>query len=250
MQNIQSKQIVTTAPTLIVPKAANGQCGSSNASIISSAPSSFLCSSGNPSGVTPSTQSNGTTIYTWNCAGTYGGATTSCMATQRIDPKCGAANGIVAQSAPTTNLCSVGTASGVILNGQTFNWTCNGNVFNDTQCSASYNPPTPQPMSKIIRKGCVYSNDGYSVLQGEESFTITLIPINSQIGYLLPAGVGNLYNRKLFSQLEDSSFRKIGNVLLEYPATSGNMYYKGSQIFKIVDFNRVAVYDLTITVLR
>ena len=64
MQNIQSKQIVTTAPTLIVPKAENGQCGSSNASIISSAPSSFLCSSGNPSGVTPSTQSNGTTIYT------------------------------------------------------------------------------------------------------------------------------------------------------------------------------------------
>jgi hypothetical protein len=47
---------------------------------------------------------------------------------------CGSANGVVTSSAPTTNLCSVGTPSAVTGTGP-WNWTCAG-AGTPTQCSA------------------------------------------------------------------------------------------------------------------
>lgn len=72
-----------TASFSSAPAAINGACGASNGQTLSSAPTSGLCSAGTPSGVT-----TGSTSYTWNCAGLYGGSTTNppCSATISTPP--------------------------------------------------------------------------------------------------------------------------------------------------------------------
>ena len=97
----------------------NGSCGSSNGADFLNAPSAYLCGAGAPSSVT------GTGPWNWSCAGRNGGATASCSALPVINGSCGSANDADALSAPTTNLCSSGTASQVGGEGP-WNWTCAG----------------------------------------------------------------------------------------------------------------------------
>ncbi|HPC30640.1 MAG TPA: hypothetical protein PK862_01695, partial [Candidatus Pacearchaeota archaeon] len=61
-----------------------------------------------------------------------------CMANKKIDGSCGTANGSTFSSVPTTNLCSVGTASGVTTNSTTYTWTCAGSSGGtNANCSAN-----------------------------------------------------------------------------------------------------------------
>ena len=117
----------------------NGACGSSNGADLVSAPTSGLCSAGTASSV------SGTGPWTWSCAGSNGGSTASCSAQRQqsqnaVNGVCGSANGGIFGSAPSSNLCSAGTASNVThpFGSVHWVWTCGGtNGGSTSQCSAS-----------------------------------------------------------------------------------------------------------------
>jgi hypothetical protein len=111
--------------------AVNGMCGSSNAADLTSAPATNLCSTGTASAV------SGSGPWTWTCAGSNGGTTASCEALLLVNGACGSSNGADLTSAPTTNLCSAGTASSVAGAGP-WSWTCAGSNGGTTaSCSAN-----------------------------------------------------------------------------------------------------------------
>ncbi|MGE3623295.1 MAG: glycosyl hydrolase [Bdellovibrionales bacterium] len=116
------------------PVATNGQCGSSNNGTFTTAPTTNLCSAGTASGV------SGTGPWAWTCAGINGGTNASCSASKTLaatDGQCGSSNNGTFTTAPTTNLCSAGTASGVSGTGP-WAWTCAGvNGGTNASCSAS-----------------------------------------------------------------------------------------------------------------
>lgn len=65
--------------------------------------------------------------------------------------QCGTANGVAVMSAPTANLCMVGTASAVVGTGP-FTWTCAGTNGGATaSCSAprTQTPPPPPPPTPV-----------------------------------------------------------------------------------------------------
>ena len=101
----------------------NGSCGSANGVSSYNAPSSGLCSVGGASVVSGPGASG---PYTWTCYGIAGGSNASCSASWKRDGVCGSSSGGNTYTAPSSNLCSVGSASGVSLSGGAFNWTCGG----------------------------------------------------------------------------------------------------------------------------
>jgi hypothetical protein len=116
----------------------NGKCGSANGQTSSVIPTSNLCSAG-----TSSTVSLSGTTYRWTCKGTGTGTSANCSASKQtiatvVNGKCGSANGQTFSNAPTSSLCSAGTASTVSLSGTTYRWTCKGTESGQTvNCSAS-----------------------------------------------------------------------------------------------------------------
>jgi hypothetical protein len=110
------------AAPLAASSTVNGMCGSANGVAVSAAPATNLCSAGTASAVT------GTGPWDWMCAGFNGGTTNSCeapLASSPINGVCGSANGVAVSAAPTTNLCSAGTASAVTGTGP-WDWMCAG----------------------------------------------------------------------------------------------------------------------------
>ncbi|MAQ71371.1 MAG: hypothetical protein CL565_04170 [Alphaproteobacteria bacterium] len=112
----------------------NGQCGSANGTTVASAPSSNLCSRGSASAV------SGSGPWSWSCAGQYGGSPANCSANKTPDPvngQCGSANGTTVASAPSSNLCSRGSASAVSGSGP-WSWSCSAsNGGTPASCSAN-----------------------------------------------------------------------------------------------------------------
>jgi hypothetical protein len=107
----------------------NGACGSSNGADLTSKPTANLCSAGFASRV------NGSGPWNWTCAG-FGGTTASCSTLYKISGACGSSNGASLASAPTSNLCSAGSASTVAGSGP-WNWSCVGSNGGSTAtCSA------------------------------------------------------------------------------------------------------------------
>lgn len=107
--------------------AVNGACGSSHGKVLDTAPTSGLCSAGTASSVT------GSGPWSWSCTGTGGGTNATCKAD--FQPAlCGEANGVSRATAPTTGLCSRGTASSVTGSGP-WSWTCKVGT-STTSCSA------------------------------------------------------------------------------------------------------------------
>ncbi len=121
----------------------NGQCGSANGTTVASRPTSNLCSRGSASAV------SGSGPWNWSCAGQYGGSPTSCSANKTPDPvngQCGSANGTTVASAPSSNLCSRGSASAVSGSGP-WNWSCAGqNGGSSVSCSAN---KAPDPVNGV-----------------------------------------------------------------------------------------------------
>ena len=115
-------------------RALDGVCGS-GATNTYTIPTANFCSSGTASSV------SGSGPWTWTCAGVYGGTTPTCTANKSVDGVCGSSNGTYIGSAPTTNLCSVGTASSVSGSGP-WTWTCagvySGTTPNCTTVDATY----------------------------------------------------------------------------------------------------------------
>jgi parallel beta-helix repeat protein len=81
---------------------------------------------------------SGSGPWTWGCNGSNGGSNTSCsapVASQLVNGQCGPANGVPTSTAPTTGLCSAGSASSVSGTGP-WNWSCAGSGGGTTaQCS-------------------------------------------------------------------------------------------------------------------
>jgi hypothetical protein len=114
--------------------AVNGSCGTANNTSRTSKPTSTtsLCSLGTPTTV------SGSGPWTWSCTGANGGTTASCTA--NVSPTngaCGAANGVTLGQAPTTGLCTTGSASSVSGTGP-WTWTCSGTSGGTTaSCSVT-----------------------------------------------------------------------------------------------------------------
>ena len=108
-----------------------GKCGSADGKNLTSAPTakSSLCSSGTASGLTfyTSTMWNYPGYWSWMCSGSGGSTVTSsiCSANQLVGGTCGFSAGLNFYTAPTTGLCSTGTASAV-SGVSSWYWTCSG----------------------------------------------------------------------------------------------------------------------------
>jgi hypothetical protein len=113
----------------------NGVCGSSNGQTFTTAPTTNLCSAGTATTV------SGSGPWTWSCTGSNGGTTANCSANKSggspVNGVCGSANGQTFSTAPTTNLCSSGTATTVSGSGP-WTWSCTGSNGGTTaSCSAN-----------------------------------------------------------------------------------------------------------------
>ena len=133
------------SPSCYADLIVDGACGSANGASFFSVPTTNLCSSGTASAV------SGNGPWNWTCQSDYsGGSAASCSANKTIDGACGSANGASFFSAPTTNLCSSGTASAVYGADPWF-WYCQGSNLGFTvSCTAK----------KIIINGVCGPADG------------------------------------------------------------------------------------------
>ena len=135
----------TLSPASNSADTVNGACGSSNGANLTSAPTTNLCSAGNASAV------GGSGPWNWTCAASGGGTGASCSAQLQVNGSCGPANGLPVSAAPTTNLCSAGSASTVSGNGP-WAWSCLGSHGGSTSsCSA---PRTQQ----VVNGSCGLAN--------------------------------------------------------------------------------------------
>ena len=131
----------------------NGACGAANGQTVAAAPSSGLCSNGSASAV----GDTGTT-WAWSCTGSNGGTNASCSANKTpvatpVDGACGAASGQNFSAAPSSGLCSSGSASAVGDTGSAWAWSCAGNNGGASiACSAGKNQ-TSDPLSFVPSRG-------------------------------------------------------------------------------------------------
>jgi alpha-tubulin suppressor-like RCC1 family protein len=129
----------------------NGACGTANGQTFTTltSTSNGLCSSGTVGNFL------GSGPWTWNCNGSNGGTTANCSASVTpVDGACGTANGGSFPTAPTTNLCSKGTATPVppTLSGSQWTWSCNGSNGGATvNCSA---------LAPVVNGACGTANGG------------------------------------------------------------------------------------------
>ena len=116
------------------------RCGSSHLQLMQAQPTAgTLCQAGTSTSVIQSE-----TKWDWNCEALSGGHPTNTVAcwTYRqkaiVNGACGSANGTQVTSAPSSNLCSAGTASAVQGSGP-WNWLCSSqNGGSNASCSASW----------------------------------------------------------------------------------------------------------------
>jgi hypothetical protein len=135
----------------------NGACGSDNGGSFTTAPpTAGLCSAGAVSAVTRSG-----TGWTWSCAGSNSGSTALCAASLAVNGACGPANGVTAVSAPTSGLCSAGSASAVAGTGP-WTWSCAGSGGGTSApCEAPTATPTPEKPGPSAR---LFDNAYYTCL--------------------------------------------------------------------------------------
>jgi len=108
------------------PYSAAPKCGTADGLAVGIAPSSDLCDVGTSSVV------SGLGPWTWTC--TEDANTESCSAPTNVTASCGSADGTPVETAPTSDLCSGGTAS-VISGTGPWTWTCDTSETSDN-CSA------------------------------------------------------------------------------------------------------------------
>ncbi|MAF67972.1 MAG: hypothetical protein CMH25_01320, partial [Micavibrio sp.] len=112
-----------TTENCIANRNVDGVCGSANGVGAYSAPSSGLCSAGNPSAVT------GTGPFNWTCVGLFDGTTANCSAPLRVDGVCRTYSGYSTTQPATNNAtgCSAGTyADNTSNTASQWRWNCNG----------------------------------------------------------------------------------------------------------------------------
>lgn len=171
---------LTTSATVV-----SGSCGSANGVAVSSPPTSGLCNAGTASNVT------GSGPWDWSCAGSNGGSNASCaapVAQTPVNGACGSANGTTLASAPTSGLCSVGTASSVVGTGP-WAWSCAGsNGGTNASCEAylaNSNPPTAQKPGPSVE---LFNNPYYTCVR---DYYVSLTGSDSNDGLSPTTGGGH-----------------------------------------------------------
>jgi len=119
-----------------------GACGTASGSSFTALPTNNLCSSGTVSAI------DGNGPWTWSCVGWHGGTTTnSCSANKMTDGSCGATNAGIITAAPTSDLCSAGTAS-IVSGSGPWAWNCTGlNGGKTDRCLAYIQTWTVTPLA-------------------------------------------------------------------------------------------------------
>jgi hypothetical protein len=119
----------------------DGACGTSNGVNTMTTPAANLCAAGEATRVSDYTRpyQSRPEYWTWSCNGIGGGAVTSCKANYGtpVNGACGSSSGQALSTAPSTGLCSTGTASAV-TGDSPWSWSCTGSGGGTTaSCSAS-----------------------------------------------------------------------------------------------------------------
>ncbi len=116
---------ISTATGNLVTLGINGRCGFSNGTYTTTAPTTELCLSGEAGAVSHVIYAGVGGGWWWSCKGANGGTTADCSAHESsiADGVCGSANGVAVATAPTINLCSVGTNTAVTGSGP-WTWSC------------------------------------------------------------------------------------------------------------------------------
>ncbi|MDP2091024.1 MAG: InlB B-repeat-containing protein [Candidatus Gracilibacteria bacterium] len=105
------------------------------------------------------TTAGGAVAYANGASYTMGTTSVTLYAQWIQNGVCGSSNGVATTTAPTTNLCSVGTASAVTSNTGNFTWTCSVSGASTASCSATrqytvtFNANgggTPSPATKAV----------------------------------------------------------------------------------------------------
>jgi hypothetical protein len=127
-------------------------CGSANGGSFTAAPTTDLCSSG-----TATNPITNTTGWSWICTGSTGTAPINCSAKRTVSsvtPACGSANGGSFTAAPTTDLCSSGTATNPITNTTGWSWICTGSTGTaPINCSAKRTVSSVTPACGLANGG-------------------------------------------------------------------------------------------------
>lgn len=161
-------------------------CGSSAGSVLPSAPTTSLCSTGTASPVTTSNV-DGETIYSWTCSNSSG--TQNCSAVLREIGSCGTDNGKTLTSEPT-NLCATGEATNYSLIGSLYSWNCTGNYGSPASCSANLYSDLIVPINSIqVHKVGFASSGGKPASAG---FKFIVNPDGTWLVQLLGAGGGSM----------------------------------------------------------
>ncbi len=144
--------------------------GASNGVPTYTAPTTNLCKNGSPSAVT---EVNGK--FTWTCGGVNGGENVSCEAPKKMDAVCGTADGKIFSTAPTTNLCAIGTSTPLTGNNP-YKWVCQGiSGGKNIECATKPNTPNNichQTFDKKVRVG--YSYEFWDAYNNNQSHPVTL----------------------------------------------------------------------------
>lgn len=107
----------------------DGACGTSNGVNTTTTPAANLCTAGEASLVSDYTMAfkSHPEYWTWSCNGIGGGIVASCKASYGtpVNGACGSSNGQTLTDAPTTGLCTTGTAS-TVSGSSPWSWSCTG----------------------------------------------------------------------------------------------------------------------------
>jgi hypothetical protein len=158
-------------------------------------PTTGLCTSGTASAISALSTSG---PWTWSCTGAGGGTTASC--TTLANGACGTSNGKALSAAPTTDLCTAGTASAVTTGSGSYGWSCAGTGGGTTaSCSASMstsNQPiatqvTVADQTKAVIKDVAFTPAGNA--QGASGAIYVAAIINGNILFLNSTGTWTPY---------------------------------------------------------
>jgi len=109
-----------SAQKTVAPTPVNGQCGSSDGQTVTTAPTTNLCNTGSPTGV------SGDGPWSWSCNGTGGGTNISCVAQKTVaaSPNCGIDHGQTLTGPPQNDLCANGLTPADETGSGPWLWTC------------------------------------------------------------------------------------------------------------------------------
>ena len=215
---LNSGSTATCSANLIV----NGSCGTANKTYVysdTSYGSDTFCSLGTVNPTTPAFPDNGGTTN-WSCVGLNSGSTATCSASRNSTPvngACGTSNGSNAYIAPTTNLCTTGTATAISgtgpwtwsctgANGGTTSGTCTVNKSVNGVCgskdgkyastapsdTAACSVGTLTNMSGLYSWTCAGLNSGSPASCSTVAATYTVVSFTSSTTWTVPTGVNSV----------------------------------------------------------